>query len=124
MELITKEIAEAFEEQGDTSEKLPEDIMVLVKFFNPLGFERWYLYDKIDEDIYMAYVNLGDIRFAECGTVSLKEIQSIRLPMGMRIERDIYFGKPTLREVIDMDEERSKRVEIILVGEQDDRHNR
>ena len=101
MQLITKEIEKAFERQGYTGDKMPEDIQIVCKLFNPVGSGTWYLYEKEDEDIYMCFANLGDPMMAECGRVSLGELKSLRLPMGLSIERDRHFGKHTLREVMD-----------------------
>lgn len=101
MKLITKEIESAFERQGYTGDKQPKDIKVIMKLFNPVGVGTWYVYEKEDDDIYWAFVNLGDPMMAECGTISMSEITSLRLPMGMKIERDMYFGNHTLQEVID-----------------------
>ena len=103
MKIITKEIEEAFEKQGYTGDKSADEIKVVMKLFNPCGAGTWYIYGKIDDDIYMCFANLGDPTFAECGSVSLSELMSLRLPFGLKIERDMYF-KPlsmTLKEVMD-----------------------
>ena len=39
------------------------------------------------------YCHLGDDELAEFGTVMLSELESIQLPMGMTIERDLYIPK-------------------------------
>jgi len=103
MQLITKEIEEKFKAQGNTSGMHPKDIKIIVKFFNPAGAGEWYIYDrdKDSRDILWGFVNLGDRRFAECGTVSLRELEKISLPLGLTIERDMHFGQHTLKEVID-----------------------
>jgi len=104
MKLLTKEIVSAFKKQGDTSEMEMEEIKVIAKFFNPIGASTWYLYEfEEEEGIFWCFANLGDPTFAECGTVALKELEDLRLPMGLRIERDMHFpiGKHTLREIID-----------------------
>lgn len=62
-----------------------------MKLFNPTGSGTWYLYEKQDEDIYMCYANLGDPMCAECGSVSMQELMSLRLPFGLSIKRDIHF---------------------------------
>jgi hypothetical protein len=103
MKIITKEIEEAFAKQGCTGEMEAKDIKIVMKLFNPAGAGTWYLYEKEDEDVYWAFVNLGDPQMAECGTVSMSELMSLRLPFGMHIERDKFF-KPlskTLQEVMD-----------------------
>jgi hypothetical protein len=104
MKIITKAIEQAFEKQGDTSQKSMEDINIVMKLFNPMGAGTWYIYEKLDEDIYMAFVNLGDPMMAERGTVSMSELMSLRLPMGLSIERDMHFDplSRTLKDVYDI----------------------
>ena len=100
MQLITKAIEKGFIKQGDTSQKRAQDIKIICKFFGG-GACSWYLYEKLEEDIYMAYVNLGDNMMAECGTVSLTELKSIKFPpFNLPIERDMYFGDYSLADVI------------------------
>ena len=102
MKILTKEIETAFKKQGYTGDKETKDIKIILKLFNPTGVGTWYLYEKEDEDIYWAFANLGDSEMAECGTVSISELMSLRLPFGLKIERDMYF-KPfsmSLEEVI------------------------
>lgn len=103
MKLLTQEILNEFKKQGYTGDKKDEDIRIIVKFFNPLGVQTWYCYEYDPKDkIFMCYANLGDPRFAECGSLSLAELESIKLPLGMTIERDMYFGfNHTLKEVQD-----------------------
>jgi len=102
MKILTKEIENEFKKQGYTGDKKPEDVKIILKLFGG-GACSWYLYEHIEDDIYMAYVNLGDLIYAECGTVSLNELMSIKFPpFGLGIERDMYFGEHTLKEVIDI----------------------
>ncbi len=104
MKIITKAIEQAFEKQGDTSEKSMSEIKIVMKLFGG-GACTWYLYEKIDEDTYMAFVNLGDPEMAECGYVSMSELLSLKFrPFGLGIERDIYFEplSRTLQDVMDV----------------------
>lgn len=104
MKIITKEIEKAFAKQGYTGNKKSEDIKIVMKLFNPCGAGTWYLYEKEDEDIYWCFANLGDPMCAECGTVSMSELMSVRLPFGLKIERDMHF-KPlskSLKDVMDI----------------------
>jgi len=103
MKIITKEIEKAFAKQGNTGNKSAKDIKIVMKLFNPCGAGTWYLYEKEDDDIYWCFANLGDPMCAECGTVSMQELMSLRLPFGLKIERDMYF-KPlsiSLQDVMD-----------------------
>ena len=104
MKIITKPIEKAFEKQGDTSQLEMKDIFIIMKLFNPCGAGTWYLYEKLDDDVYMCFANLGDRFDAECGTVSMRELMNLRLPFGLTIERDMHFDpmKTTLKEVYDI----------------------
>ena len=91
MKIITKAIEQAFEKQGDTSELEMSEIKIVMKLFGGGAFS-WYLYEKIDEDTYMAFVNLGDPEMSECGYVSMSEIMGVKFPpFGLGVERDMYF---------------------------------
>jgi hypothetical protein len=68
------------------------DPVPMVKLFNPLGAGTWLateLYDDGD-----TLFGLADLGFGcpELGTFSLSEIERIRLPFGLAIERDIGFA--------------------------------
>jgi hypothetical protein len=101
MKILTKEVLKAFTKQGDTSQKSMSEIKIVLKLFGGGAFS-WYLYEKLDDDIYMAFVNLGDPEMSECGTVSMQELMSIKFPpFGLGIERDMYF-KPLSRTLEDV----------------------
>lgn len=73
------------------SERHGHDPVPMVKFFNPLGAGTWIateLYD--DEDTLFGVADLG-FGCPEMGVFSLSELSTIRLPFGLRIERDIDF---------------------------------
>ena len=102
MKILTKEILNAFAKQGHCGNKANKNIKIVMKLFNPCGSQTWYLYEKESDDIYWGFVNLGDPEMAEVGTVSMLELMNLKLPLGLHIERDMYF-KPlsiSLEEVI------------------------
>ena len=103
MKLLTKELKEVFAKQGDTSKKDAQDIKVLAKFFNPCGAGTWFAVEYLpDEMLFFGYANLGDSDCAELGYFSLNELESVKLPFGMGIERDIHWeANTTLQAVID-----------------------
>lgn len=102
MKILTKAIEAAFAKQGDTSQKETKDIKIVMKLFGG-GALSWYLYEKINEDIYMAFVNtIGDPEMSECGTISLSEIMSVKFPpLNLGIERDMHF-EPLSRTLEDV----------------------
>ena len=65
------------------------DHVPVVKFFNPLGEGVW-LATELDPDGDIMF-GLADIGYPELGSFSLLEMESIRLPFGMGIERDLLF---------------------------------
>jgi hypothetical protein len=102
MKLMTKELEEAFTQQGDTSEKDPKDIKILAKFFNPMGRQKWYATEYDPESrIFFGFVSLFGDYNDELGTFSLDELEAVELPLGLKLERDLHFGEHTLAEVLD-----------------------
>lgn len=75
------------------------DLKPVVKFFNPCGAATW-LFTELDEDQDTLY-GLCDLGMGspELGYASLKELVSLQLPAGLKIERDRWFkAKKTLLE--------------------------
>lgn len=68
-----------------------QDPMVYAKFFTPDAGWTWYVTEgspEGDDFIFFGYV-IGLER--EWGYFSLNELQSVRGPLGLSIERDLYF---------------------------------
>ena len=103
MKLLTKKILSAFKKQGDTTQKSCKNTKIITKFFNPCGAETWYAieYDPKTKMFY-GFVRIFN-RCNEFGDFSLKKLKSIKLPCGLKIERDKFFeiGKYTLKEIMD-----------------------
>lgn len=101
--LIPKKIEAAFQAQGYTGDKSMWQIKIICKLFNPVGAGTWWLYEHVEEDIYMAFCCLGNPQDAEIGTISVNEMLALKLPFGLSIERDLYFepGEKTLKKVYD-----------------------
>lgn len=70
----------------------------VVKLFNPAGIGTWYL-SELNPDTNLAF-GLSCLHEKELGDVSMDEIKSLKLPFGLKIERDKYFdmNKYTLEE--------------------------
>ena len=97
MKLMTKELMKMIPNLGATSEE--SDPMAYVKLFNPVGIGTWYIceYDPEDETCF----GQAELHFKELGYFSLKEIKELRLPLGMKVERDLYFEPKRLSELDD-----------------------
>ena len=67
------------------------DHVPVVKLFNPVGAATW-LVTELDADADCLF-GLADLGFGcpELGSFSLSELQALRLPFGLAIERDLYF---------------------------------
>ena len=76
-----------------------KDPVVPAKFFNPCGSGTWYATEFDGEDTFFGWVDLGFHSEAELGYFSLKEFENFRGPLGIGIERDLYFSKRPLSEV-------------------------
>lgn len=104
MELITKGLLKKFKEQGDTSQNEAKDTKVIAKFFNPVGRGTWYACEYYPEtDICFGFVSLFGDHNDEAGDFSMTELREAKLPMGLKIERDIHFesGKYSLQDLFD-----------------------
>ena len=84
------------------SQEKEKDPTVHVKFFCPWNQWTWFATEGQEQDrdfIFFGYV-IGHER--EWGYFSLNELQSVTGPMGLKIERDIYFTpkfKSQIREI-------------------------
>ena len=90
MKLMTPELEAKFPSLYSTENKKPEDIKVIAKFFDPCGSWTWYAteYDKADG----LFFGLVKGMETELGYFSLQELESYEGPLGLGIERDLYFG--------------------------------
>ena len=93
MKLITKAIEKKLENTPFYSTDGNFVKEVLVKFFNPCGAGTWYVfeakYNKTTND--WEFFGLVDLYEKELGYFTLKQLESIKLPFGLTIERDKYF---------------------------------
>ena len=97
MKLFTKEVLRKLPPLYSTQDKKPEDIPIIVKFFS--GPATFYITEgSIEEGRLFGYVTgLGT---DELGYISIQELTSFRGRFGLGFERDMYYGKHTLKEVM------------------------
>lgn len=98
MQLMPEELKEVFKEYPiGSQENLGGQAKVIAKYFNPMGIGTWLITeaDKKENGDYemFGYCNLGDDDMAEFGYVMLSDLENIKLPFGMGIERDLYLPK-------------------------------
>jgi hypothetical protein len=92
MQLLTNKIKAALPALYSTEQTPCLEKHIVVKFFNPLGSQTWEIVEgseQVDGDWLM--FGKCDLGFGEpeWGYVTLSQLESIQLPMGMGIERDI-----------------------------------
>jgi len=99
VELMTKELEQKFPKLYATENMKPEEVRIIAKFFDPCGSWTWYAteYDPVRR-IFFGLVQGFE---TEMGYFSLDEMESIKGPIGLGIERDLYFGEHNLAEVME-----------------------
>jgi len=93
MKLLTKEITEKMPKlygQGDKG----DDAIAFVKFFCPWNSWTWYA-TEYEDGTFFGLVKGSE---AELGYFTLGELQGVTGPMGLKIERDLYFKPCKLSE--------------------------
>ena len=93
MKLLTKAIEKKLRDNNKLLEsdfETDRRFKPVVKYFNPCGAGTW-LITELDEDGRMfGLCDLGQ-GTPELGYVMLDELQNLRLPFGLSIERDLHF---------------------------------
>ena len=93
MKLLTKKIIKSLPKIYETEVIPLKEKKVICKFFNPCGAGTWYVIEGQPEGDDFLFFGLADLHEKEFGYFSLKELESIRLPFGLKIERDIHFDE-------------------------------
>jgi hypothetical protein len=103
MKLITKTLEKRFLQVGD--QKNEENPLIIAKFFSPVGGATWYA-SEYDPETKIAFGYVKDLvpskngMFDEWGSFSIDELQSVQLPFGLYIERDIHFSEIRFNELM------------------------
>ena len=92
----TKELKRRFAELGDQDDKGDEAIVVC-KYFTPWSNWTWYCLSYTPED--RTFFGLVEGFETEFGYFSLEELEEIKGPAGLRIERDLYWKERKIGEV-------------------------
>lgn len=107
MKLITKAIAAqlvaAYQRSAETGEGGTE---VVAKFFTPWGAATWFVTEGMPVDAngdptsieaatdwhLFGFADLGDRDNAELGYVMLSDLQGLKGPFGLKVERDLRYS--------------------------------
>jgi len=95
MKLLTEEIRRKLPLLY-SQDKLGGKAVAYVKFFTPDSNWTWYATEFDGEDIFFGLVE-GFCK--ELGYFSLSELESIRGPYGLALERDLYWQPKMLEEI-------------------------
>ena len=88
----------------DSGEEQGLDALARVKFFTPDSNWTWYGCEFDGEDVFFGLVDGFEL---ELGYFSLGELQEVRGPWGLPIERDLHFEPKTLRDLMEMHQRRN-----------------
>ncbi len=99
MKLLTKAVEKSLPALYSQEEN--PDPTVVVKFFHPVGAATWYITEGSwdgEDFIMFGLCDLG-MGYPELGYVSLNELQSVRGPLGLGVERDLHWTPKPLSAV-------------------------
>lgn len=98
MKLITKELARRIPALYETENQSPEEKITWVKLFTPDADWTWYIIEYEPEDG-LCYGWVEGLE-KELGYFLILELEEVRGPLGLPIERDLFFDPTTLRELM------------------------
>lgn len=120
MKLLTPELerrlranVEVRRDAQSRSEREPDPEPV-VRLFNPVGAATWLATELDEDDIFFGLADLG-FGCPELGSFALAELEAVRLPFGLTIERDFHF---TPRHTLLAYAEAARAAGSIVLGEQ------
>ena len=97
MELLPESEKAKLAKWRETEDKNLSEVMATVKFFCPWSNWTWYAAEFDGEDLFFGLV---DGHEKELGYFSLSELRDLSGPMGLKIERDLYWTPKDLATLI------------------------
>ena len=91
MKLLTKAIEAQLKKNPLYSGEREDFAKVIVKFFTPASSWTWYVLEAEQEGDDWRFFELVDGHEKELGYFMLSELQSVRGPFNLGVERDKYF---------------------------------
>jgi hypothetical protein len=98
MKLLTEEIKRKLPKLYEQEDK-GGDAIVYLKMFTPDSSFTFFASEGSQEGDDFIFFGLVNGHEKELGYFSLKELQSVKGPLGLPIERDLYWQPKTLREI-------------------------
>jgi len=96
MKLLTKELRTKLPKLYETEGTPIEEKTAIVKFFTPSSNWTWYAVEFDGDDLFFGWVHGFE---KEWGYFSLKELESVSGPYGLKIERDLYFEPTKIKDI-------------------------
>jgi len=95
MKIVTEEFEALFKDYPLYSQEHESDPLVIAKLFDTCGSATWFLleFDPVEK---IAFGYVTGLAEDELGYVSLTEMESIKDPLGIGIEQDLYFRQKRL----------------------------
>lgn len=89
MKLLTKAIEHQLNNPALTGQNA---LYPICKFFNPTGAATWLIFARDHDcpDILWGLADLG-MGYIEYGTISLSELEDLKVGFGLGVERDLHF---------------------------------
>ena len=80
-----------------TNEKQGLAAVAPIKYFTPDSGWSWYATEFDGEEMFFGLVSGWDI---ELGYFSVTELEGVRGPLGLPVERDVWYEPQTLQELL------------------------
>jgi len=94
MKLLTQELRKKLPALGATEHQ--ENPAVILKLFTPDSNWTWYITEFDQKDTFFGLVVGFEV---ELGYISLSELEATTGPLGLHVERDLYFKPTPLSEI-------------------------
>jgi len=98
MKLLTEQIKAKLPKLYATEDVPTKDKLLVCKFFTPDSSWTWYATEFDGKDTFFGYVQGFE---NEWGYFTLNELEDATGPMGLHIERDMYFEPTKFGEMFD-----------------------
>ena len=98
MKLLTKAIEKKLLANWAAAQAGDENQVPVMKLFNPCGAATWLITEMDPKGLMFGLCDLG-MGSPELGYVHLDELKQVKLPFGLKIERDLHWeGKKPIQE--------------------------
>jgi hypothetical protein len=100
MKLLTKKLKNQIPRLYSTEAIALGEKHVIMKFINPAGKGAWYVIEGEEQNGDFLFFGLIETEEKMLGYFSLNELESLRLPYGLKIIRDNQFFQDTLSNIV------------------------